>query len=109
MMSERAWATADPARRQARRLGFWVAVSMVVVGVVGLSVAVTTPPRSGPYCRSDCVTYPYTDVAAFVPRDYLWLYPGLLLVLLFVALAACIHGYATSDKKVFSQTGQLLQ
>jgi hypothetical protein len=29
--------------------------------------------HSGPNCLSDCITYPYTDVAAFVPGDYLWM------------------------------------
>jgi hypothetical protein len=41
------------------------------MAVVSLTMAVTTLPHSGQYCQSDCVGYPYTDVAAFVPRDYL--------------------------------------
>jgi len=44
-------------------------------------------------------------VASFVPGDYLWLYPGILLALIFVVLMACIHSYASNDRKVFSQTG----
>ena len=106
-MTEPVWASSDPARGQASRLGRWVAAATAVVGLVALTIAVTTPPRSGPYCRSGCVTYPYTDVAEFVPRDYLWLYPGLLLILLFVVLTACIHAYATSDKKLFARTGEM--
>ena len=87
------------------RLGFRAAVCTSVFSAVALAVAITTPPRSGPFCVSSCVTYPYTDVAAFFPRDYLWMYPGMLLPLLFVILMGCIHHYASSDKQIFSLLG----
>ena len=35
-----------------------------LMAVVSLAMAITTLPRSGPYCRSGCVGYPYTDAAA---------------------------------------------
>ncbi|MGZ4944660.1 MAG: hypothetical protein ACXVIG_08295, partial [Halobacteriota archaeon] len=63
-----------------------------------------TPPRSGPFApAADIIPYPYTNVAAFIPGDYLWLYPGILLAPVFIVLMACIHSYARSDRKVFSQ------
>lgn len=85
------------------RLGFWTALLAVVVTAVFMATAVSTPARSGPYCGTACVPYPYTDVTAFVPQDYLWLYPGFLLAPILIALVACIHGYADSAKKVFSR------
>jgi hypothetical protein len=33
------------------------------------------------------------------------MYPALLLVLVFVGLMACVHRYATGDKKLYSQLG----
>src|SRR4029079_16847398 len=54
---------------------------------------------------SACVTAPYTDVTAFFPRDYLWMYPALLLTALFVVFMVCIHQYASDDKKLFSLIG----
>ncbi|MGZ4475348.1 MAG: hypothetical protein ACXVWW_06555, partial [Nocardioides sp.] len=62
------------------RTGRVAAALTAVSAVVSLAVGVTTPARSGPYCRSGCVGYPYTDAAAFVPRDYLWMYPALAMV-----------------------------
>jgi hypothetical protein len=44
-------------------------------------------------------------VAAFIPGDYLWIYPGILLALIFIVLMVCIHYYSSDDKKVFSQIG----
>jgi hypothetical protein len=62
-----------------------------------------TPPRSGPFApTANIVPYPYTHVAAFIPNDYLWLYPGILLALIFIVLMVCIHSYAPSDRKIFS-------
>jgi hypothetical protein len=41
----------------------------VVLVVVSLAMAVTTLPRSGPYYQGGCAGYPYTDAAAYIPRD----------------------------------------
>ena len=51
------------------------------------------------------MTYPYADVAAFVPRDYIWMYPATLMVCLFLVLMACIHSYAADSRKLYSQIG----
>lgn len=69
------------------------------------AVGIATPARSGPFCQSGCVAYPYLDVARFIPGDYLWLVPGFLLTPIFVVLVACIHAYATESMKVFSRIG----
>lgn len=93
-------------RTRPDRWGFWVAMLTWITGVVSFGVAVTTPPRSGPFCTSDCIGYPFTD-AAFVPRDYLWMYPATLLLMLFVALAVVIHAHAPATRRVFTATGVL--
>lgn len=89
------------------QLGFWTASFTALTAVVALGAAVTTPPRSGPFCTlamtDVCVTYPYTAVAAYVPRDYIWMVPALLMVLLFLPLVACLHYAAAVEKKVCSQ------
>lgn len=97
--------TLDPIRINANRLGFWVARLMIISTASAFVVAILTPPRSGPFCVSSCITYPYTHVAPFVPRDYLWMYPAILVTLVFVVLMACIHYYAPDDKKIFSHIG----
>lgn len=98
-------ATRAPEGRNAIRLGFWVSILTVSVTAVFMVMAMATPPRSGPFCASACVPYPYTDVAAFIPQDYLWLYPGFLLAPIVVILVACIHGYARGTQQTFSRIG----
>ena len=102
----------NAARQSASRLGFWISILIAIAAAAALGIAViTAPARSGPNCPplvdmgvlESCVTYPYTDVAAFVPIEYIWMYPALLMALLFVMLVACIHYHAEADKKLFSQ------
>jgi hypothetical protein len=77
-----------------------------VIAAATFAVGIATPARSGPFASTaNIITYPYTNVASFVPMDYVWLYPGFLLAPTFVVLMACIHYYASDDKKVFSQIG----
>ncbi len=95
----------EATRKSTSQLGFWSAVLTALFTASALAIGIATPPRSGPFCASSCVTYPYTDVAAFVPRDYLWMYPGFLSALIFVVLMACIHHNASGEKKIFSQVG----
>ena len=91
---------------RASRLGFWSAVLTAVLATIFFVLSVATPARSGPFAQSvDIIPYPYTNVASFVPGDYLWLYPGFLLAPVFVVLMACIHRSASDEKKVFSQVG----
>jgi hypothetical protein len=97
--------TQDIARKIAGRLGFWVAILTAVSAVTAFAIAVATPPISGPFCQSGCVTYPYANLASFVPHDYIWMYPGILLTPMFVILMTCIHYYVDDEKKIFSQIG----
>lgn len=92
--------------RIAYRLGFWSATLTVAFAAIHMIVGILTPPRSGPFARpEDLIAYPYTDVAAFVPGDYMWLYPGILLAFAFVVLMVCIHYRAPGHRKIFSQIG----
>jgi cytochrome bd-type quinol oxidase subunit 2 len=97
--------TENSARQGASRLGFWTSILTAGAAAAALGIAITTAPaRSGPFCMVEsCITYPYTDAAAFVPNDYLWMYPAFLMGPLFVILVVCLHHYASVDKKVFSQ------
>ena len=87
------------------RLGFWAAVLTVGIAAVFAALAIPTPARSGPFCVTGCVAYPYIDVAQFIPGDYLWLVPGILLAPTVVVLMACIHACADEARKTWSRIG----
>jgi hypothetical protein len=97
-------ASAEPApTHRTIQIGFWSAALTAIVAVVFAVVAVATPARSGPFCASACVPAPYTAVGQFIPGDYLWLIPGILLAPIFIGLMASIHSYAAEINKTFSR------
>ena len=92
-------------RWSAALFGFWAALLTAVSAAVALGMAIMTPPRSGPFCSSDCITAPYTDVVGFVPRDYLWMYAACLMLVSFVVLVACMHQSVAEPRRAFSLVG----
>ena len=88
------------------RVGLWAAVLTALLTVATAIAGVATPARSGPFCGPTtwaCVPAPYTDVAQFIPGDYLWLIPGILLVPVFVVLVAAVHDFAPEPRRIFSR------
>jgi hypothetical protein len=76
---------------------------------VSLGVAVTTPPRSGPFASpTTAITYPYANAGQFVPRDFLWMYPALLMMFAFLVLAACLRERAVGERRLFGTIGLCL-
>jgi hypothetical protein len=89
--------------RRVRRVRFDFIVTVLTAGATSPAfvVAILTPPKSGPLCIAGCVGYPYTDIAAYIPRDFLWVYPALLPAPLFVILLSAVHERASVDRKPF--------
>lgn len=92
-------AVARTVRDGVGRFGFVVSVLVVVLTAVTFVLALTALPNKVPY--------PFTapEIAAQWPRDYLWMYPAMVLMLLFVALVAAIHSWAPPARRVFSLVG----
>jgi len=85
------------------RFEFWVAALTAVTTAIAFVVAVLTPPKGGPFCVENCVGYPYTDIAAYIPRDFLWMYPALLTAPLFAMMLNGIHDRIAEDRTRFSR------
>jgi hypothetical protein len=87
------------------QVGFYTAALTAGLTLFTFIIAFLTPPLSGVYCTESCFEYPYTDIASRFPRDYWWMFPAMMLTVLFVVLMVVIHQYASRENKVFSQTG----
>lgn len=83
----------------AARLGHWAALLLAVLTLIAFGIGIFTPPRSGPFCTGACIAYPYSNAAQFVPRDFIWMAPGILLTPVFVVVMACIHACAEKGKQ----------
>ena len=93
----------------ADRAGFWAASLTALLAAVSFGLAITTPPRTGPYAAAgSALAYPYAAAARFVPRDFVWMYPALLMMLAFLLLAACVRERAAGDRKLFGTIGLCL-
>lgn len=86
-------------------VGLYSAVLTVVITVVTFGLAITAIPNSGAGCREDCVEYPYLNTLSEFPRDYLWMLPAMLLLVVYLILVVSIHAYAAQHKKIYSQIG----
>ena len=87
------------------KLGYYIAILTSVLTAVTFGIAVCTPPISGPFCPDACIEYPYLDIVSRFPRDYFWMYPAILLTIIYVVFMACIHQYAPAGKRIFGQIG----
>jgi hypothetical protein len=85
------------------RFDFWVALLTALTTAFSFVLAILTLPKAGPFCVENCVGYPYADIAAYIPRDFLWMYPALLPALLFVMMVSGLHVRAAADRKQFSR------
>ena len=90
-------ASTDRARANAAcRFGFWIAIITAALTAVTFALALTAIPNE--------VAYPFTSrvITEQWPGDYLWMYPAIVLMLLFVALVAAIHEFAPAARKTYS-------
>ena len=88
------------------RTGFLAAILTAFLAAVSFGVAATTPPRTGPFAAPGAaISYPYNAVADFVPRDFVWMYLALLMMLAFLVLAACVREHSSDDRRVFGTIG----
>ncbi len=59
-------------------------------------------PPSGPYCTSDCMSYPFQDILMYYPRDYYWMYISIFQLFAYIIFMVSIHFIAPMEKKLFS-------
>jgi hypothetical protein len=95
----------EPSTATANRVGLYSAILIALVTALTFGLAIIAIPNSGAGCQVDCVEYPYLDTLSEFPRDYLWMPPAMVLVVLYVVLVSSIHAQATPHKKVYAQIG----
>lgn len=86
-------------------VGFYTAIFTVIMTLVTFGFAITAIPISGANCGDLCIEYPYLNTLSQFPKDYLWMPFAIILTLSYLVLMVSIHGYASSQKKIFSQIG----
>jgi len=85
--------------------GRYTAIAVSVLAFVTFGIAFFSPPVSGPFCKANCLEYPYSEITSRFPRDYIWMYPAMILNVAIVLLMASIHQITSNKRKLFSRLG----
>jgi hypothetical protein len=91
------------------RMVFWSALTTSVLALVAFVIAATTPPRTGPFAAPrSLIAYPFAAADRFVPADFIWMYPVLLMVLAYLFLSVCLRERASAGARVWGTFGLCL-
>ena len=96
------------ANKTTNQFGFVSSVSTFVIAVITFALAIMAIPISGANCPGNCVGYPYLDTLSQYPRDFLWMFAAMLMILAYIGLMVSIHQYTDKEKKTFSLMGLML-
>lgn len=86
-------------------IGFYTAVVTAALTLISFIIAFLSPPVTGPFCQASCLEYPFTDIVSRFPRDYIWMYPAILLNISFVVLVGLLYQMTPKKKRLFSLLG----
>lgn len=89
----------------AAKFGHKISVAAAILTIITFTLAILTPPLSGPFCKSDCFQYPYSDIISRFPRDYYWMYLAMILMLFYLAMMAVVHQTVNTTRKHFTLIG----
>ncbi len=80
----------------ASRFGSWIGFATAALTVVTFALALTAAPETVPYpFKSQIIVDQW-------PGDYLWMYPAMVLMVLFVALLVAIHESTPPARRTYS-------
>ena len=95
----------NPELSTSNSVGFYSAILTTVITIVTFGFAMIAIPISGANCPGDCVEYPYLNTFDQYPKDFIWMYLAMFMVLSYLILMGAIHYKTDSPKKIFSQIG----
>lgn len=83
-------------------LGFYSSISLAILTIVTFGFAMIAIPPAGPYCPGDCMSYPYTDILSYYPRDYFWMYFAIFQLFAYIIFIVSNHFIAPLEKRIYS-------
>ena len=89
------------------RTGYFSSLSLVITTLVTFTFAITAVPISGEFCIKDCIEYPYIETLSQYPKDYIWQYLAIVLLLNYLIFMATLHSFSSVSRKLFSRIGLL--
>lgn len=88
------------------KVGFFSSLLTGILTAITFFLAVLTPPISGPLAQNP-IAYPFLNIADRFPRDYLWMFPAMLLMLLYLVFSVVLFYKTNGEKKIFAHIGMI--
>lgn len=85
------------------RFAMHVSWIMAVLGTVALAFGIAAVPIAGPNCPGDCIDYPYLETVDRFPRDYLWIYVAVALVIAYLLFMISLRAVSAARSGVIGQ------
>jgi hypothetical protein len=86
--------------RSNARFTMHVAWIMAVLGAIALALGIMAVPIAGNNCPRDCISYPYLETVDRFPRDYLWIYVAILLVIAYLVFIVSLRSVLANTNVV---------
>jgi hypothetical protein len=84
-------------------VGFYSSIILTLITIITFGLALTAIPISGANAPNGGIPYPYLDTLRQFPKDYLWMFPAILLLLTYVVFMLSINSIAKDGSILFSQ------
>ncbi|MCF8380995.1 MAG: hypothetical protein K9H49_15580 [Bacteroidales bacterium] len=84
------------------KFGYYATLSLVLLTIIAWGFAMIAIPPVGPYCPGNCMTYPFSELLSYYPRDYYWMYLAIFQLFAYLIFMVSIHFITNVEKKLYS-------
>lgn len=81
--------------------GFYSSLTLTLLTIITWGFAMMAVPPVGPYCPGDCMSYPFSDLLSYYPRDYYWMYFAIFQLFAFLIFIVSNYFLAPVEKKIY--------
>lgn len=92
----------DPEQKNTLKFVFRTSIMLTFLTLVTFGLAMIAIPPAGPYCPGDCMSYPYSDLLTYYPRDYYWMYMAIFQLFAYLIFIISIHFIVPRIKNLYS-------
>jgi len=82
--------------------GYYSSFLLSILTIITFGFAMTAIPPAGPYCPDNCMSYPFSDILLYYPRDYYWMYLAIFQLFAFVIFIVTNHFIVNTAKKLYT-------
>jgi hypothetical protein len=84
------------------KFGFYSSLALTLLTIITWGFAMMAIPPAGPYCPGDCMSYPFSDILSYYPRDYYWMYLAIFQLFAYLIFIVSNHFITPIENKLFS-------